>query len=49
MSKFMETDFVRFLYSDGSEASSEKKDKYSEVQKEQYRINEQDVHTDLWF
>ena len=27
----------------------QKKDKYSEVQKEQYRINEQDVHTDLWF
>ena len=25
MSKFIETDFVRFLYSDGSEASSEKK------------------------
>ena len=25
MSKFIETDFVRFLYSDGSEASSEKR------------------------
>ena len=26
MSKFIETDFVRFLYSDGSEASLEKKE-----------------------
>ena len=25
MSKFIETDFIRFLYSDGSEASSEKR------------------------
>ena len=25
MSKFIETDFVRFLYSDGSKASSEKR------------------------
>ena len=26
MSKFTETDFIRLLYSDGSEASSEKKE-----------------------